>query len=280
MKSLLSAASLAALLSLPAAASAEPQTATAEFGSVRAELRWDNASPSQFAPQLRITRPGAAFDYAPAQCTDNPDQADALYCEQPRIYEGHEYLIVRDVNGDSEPEIVIDLFSGGAHCCSILRLYEWDKERGAYASVKVNFGDPGFNLRDVEGDGKVEFISGDPRFAFAFTSFAETRFPLQIHEYAGGDFTDVTARYPALIRSDARAHWKSYKLLRREGADGRGALGAYLADRYRLGERRQGLRKVRRALAPLNRADRRYLRKVQRLLKRWGYAGKADARTG
>lgn len=279
MKSLLSAAALAALLALPAAASAAEQTKTVEAGGVRADLRWDDDNPSNFAPALRITRTGGAFDYAPAQCSD-AEGGEGLYCEQPRVYEGHEFLLVRDVDGDSEPEVLVELFTGGAHCCSVLRLYKWDPAAGAYTSIKYNWGDPGFTLRDVEGDGKVEFVSADQRFAFAFGSFAESRFPIQVYEFVDGDFNDVSARYPALIRADAREQWKTYKLMKREGADFRSALAAYLADKLRVGEGKKASRQVRRALAPLTRADRRYLRTLRKRMKRWGYAGKADFRTG
>ena len=281
MKATISAAALAALLSLPSAASAAPQTATAEFGSVRAELKWDDQRPSQTAPALRITRPGGAYDYAPAECSAGIREDEGLHCEQPRVYEGHEYLIVRDIDADGEPEVIVDLFSGGAHCCSILTLYRWDEAAQAYASFKYNFGDPGFVLRDVENDGKVEFESADPRFAFAFGSFAESRFPVQIFEFKAGDLEDVTLRYPDLIREDAREHRKAFGEMRAEGAHGRGALAAFLADKYRLGEASQGRRQVRRLVkrGGLKPAERRFLRKLPRRLKRWGYAGSAAPST-
>lgn len=278
MRRLFTAAACAALLCVPATAQAAEQTATAESGSVRADLRWDDQSPSQFAPALRITRPGEAFDYAPSQCSPVPGEEE-LYCESPRVFEGHEFLIVRDIDGDGEPEVLVELFTGGAHCCSILRLYRWDQAAGTYTSIKYNWGDPGFRLRDVEGDGKVEFVSADPRFAFAFTSFAESRFPIQVYEFADGDFNDVTARYPALIRADARKHWREVRVFEREQLEIKGALAAYLADKLRLGQGRQAWRQVRRKLGRLSRADRRFLRDVRRYLRRWGYAGRADLRT-
>ena len=282
MKAMIGAATLAALLSLPGVASAAPQTATAEFGSVRAELKWDDQRPSQTAPALRITRSGGGFDYAPAECSAGTREDEGLHCEQPRVFEDHEFFVLRDIDADGEPEVIIDLFTGGAHCCSILSLYRWDEAAQAYSSFKYNFGDPGFVLRDVENDGKVEFHSADPRFAFAFTSFAESRFPIQIFEFTAGDLEDVTLRYPALIREDAAEHRKAFREMRAEGADGKGALAAFLADKYRLGEAAQGRRQVRRALkrGGLKRAERRFLRKMPRRLKRWGYAGSAASSTG
>ena len=280
MRTLAMAALCAALLlCLPALAGAAEQTATAEFGSVKAELRWDDDSPSKFAPALRITRPGEAFDYAPSQCSSGTPGKDDLYCEQPLVYEGHDYLVVRDIDADGEPEILVQLFTGGAHCCVILRMYQWDAAAGVYANVKHNFADPGFDLRDIESDGKVEFVSADPRFAYAFVSYAESQRPIVVYEFADGGFEDITARYPALIRRDARQQWRNYKAMRREGADYRGALAAYLADKLRVGEGKQGWRQVRRALGPLSRADRTYLRTLRRTLRRWGYAGRADFRT-
>jgi hypothetical protein len=279
MRGAFATAAVAALLLVPGSALAEEQTATAESGSVRADLRWDNTQPSDFAPSLRITRSGGAFDYAPAECSAVPGQED-LYCASPRVFEGHEFLIVRDLDADGEPEVLVELFSGGAHCCSILSVYKWDEAAGTYTSVKNDFADTGFQLRDVGGDGKWEFVSADARFGYEFTAFAFARFPIVIYELADGDFNDVTKRYPRLIRADARRHWRQLPVFEKDQIPVYGALAAYVADKARVDEGRQAWRQVRRKLGRLSRADRRFLRTARRSLIRWGYAGRSDFRTG
>ena len=281
MTRMVAAAACGLVLCIPAAASAEPQTATAELGSVRADLEWDPAAPSDFAPSLRITRPGAAFDYAPSECGGSPDRED-LYCESPVVAGERSPLTVRDIDADGEPEVLVELYSAGAHCCFISRLYRWDEQAGTYVSTRRNWADTGFELRDVEGDGKFEFVSADARFGYAFAAFAESRFPIQVFAYTGSDFEDISTRYPALIRADIRKHRRAYRKLRSEGATGTGALAAFLADKYRLGEAEQGRRQVKRALrrGGLTRSERRDLRKMRRLLRRWGYAGSAASSTG
>ena len=47
-----------------------------------------------------------------------------------------EFLNVMDLNGDGEPEILLDLFTGGAHCCSYSRIYQFDPIYGDYTWIE------------------------------------------------------------------------------------------------------------------------------------------------
>ncbi len=271
-------AALAALLAWCAPASADTATATA--GAVRADLEWEAESPSATAPKLRITRDGVVSEHAPAECAPGEDQAK-LFCERPFSRRGDDVLHVLDLDGDAEPEVIVELFSGGAHCCTASAVLRWDAAASRYAAARHEWADAAFTLRDVDRDGRIEFVSGDARFAYAFGSFAEARFPIQVFSFTGGEYEDVSAGHPAVLRADARALWRDYRMFARRGYNVRTVLAAYLADRYRLGEAAAGSRRVRRELAAdgLSRSDRRYLRRVKRFLVRLGYAGSADFRT-
>ncbi len=84
---------------------------------------------------------------------------------------------------DGEPEVVVSLYTGGAHCCTISTLYGFQAATGDYRRVRRNWRDAGFRLRDIGRDGSVEFDSRDARFAYAFASYAESFLPLQIFRY-------------------------------------------------------------------------------------------------
>ena len=73
---------------------------------------------------------------------------------------------MRDLDGDHEPEVVLDLFWGGAHCCWWTRVYRLDRARGTYVPLNHWWGDAKARsrLRDLDHDGVPEFVAADDRF--------------------------------------------------------------------------------------------------------------------
>lgn len=112
-------------------------------------------------------------------------------------------LSIHDLDGDGEPEVVVAGYSGGAHCCTIGLVYRWDPASQSYLVATHEFGDPGFRVRDLDGDGIPELETEDDAFAYAFTSYAASLRPLQVIAYRAGAFADVTkqrAFRPAIRR--------------------------------------------------------------------------------
>jgi hypothetical protein len=175
---------------------------------------------------------------------------------------------VVDFEGDGEPEVLLNLYSGGAHCCVYAFIYRYRAATNSYVLVKRDFGDVGFNLRNLDKTGPPEFQSADPAFSGAFTSFAESRFPVQVLRFAGGAFTDVTASFPALVQRDLAAQKRAFTRYRKHKHNARGALAAVAADQYRLGATTAGD-------ATLARGKKlyggRYVKDVRKLLKSGGY---------
>src|SRR5262249_41477305 len=60
------------------------------------------------------------------------------------------------------PQAIVDLYTGGAHCCFVTRFYELGRS-GAHV-VTRNWGDPGYVLKDLRHDGQTELVSADDRF--------------------------------------------------------------------------------------------------------------------
>jgi hypothetical protein len=189
-------------------------------------------------------------------------------------------LTVRDLDGDSEPEVVFNAYSGGAHCCFVAQV--WRYTGGAYKPRSRDFGNVGYRLADISRNGRVEWLSADDRFAYAFTDFATSRFPVQILRFRHGRFVDVTDRYPGRIRRDGRRHWREYKRFLR-GYEGSqyGPVAAWAADKYRLGKRHQALRILRREARRRHLESpnwfnhpwhgRKFVRRLDRFLRRRGY---------
>jgi hypothetical protein len=143
---------------------------------------------------------------------------------------------VRDLDGDGEPEVRLELNWNGAHCCAWSRIYRY--ARGTYRPVVHFWGDDAASptIRDLNGDGRPEFRSVDARFAYAFASYAGSWMPIQIWSYSHGRFRDVTRRFPGEVRQDAARVWHFYVRHRRlRGETVRGSLPAWAADEYLLG---------------------------------------------
>ena len=141
-------------------------------------------------------------------------------------------ISIRQLDGTGPPEVVLNLYSGGMHCCSETWIFT-----GKRRTTKAWGHGHAPPLRDVDGDGKPEFHGSDTGFAYAFGSFGNSRFPAKVWSYAGGRVHDVTRSFPAEVEADMAAHYATYQAaLAAADAEGvRSALAAYAADGYSLG---------------------------------------------
>ena len=157
-------------------------------------------------------------------------------------------LSLRNVWGDRVPEVLLDSYSGGAHCCFGTTVVFLDGPRAGRSAFEL-WGDPGYRL--VSRAGTTVFVSADDRFAYEFTSFAGSGLPIEVLALdTNGAFKNVTRAWPGLIRADAKVWWKGYVSQRgRSGNDVRGVFGAWCADEYLLGQGRACESELKRALA-------------------------------
>jgi hypothetical protein len=232
MRRLLIAAALLALASTPGTAStfsaeAVPKRLLAHGGSVYAavtylerkrdieyELRW-----------IKVDRAGRTVVDGPIAkigCRD---------CVAYRPVALH----VRDIDG-GEPEVLLDMYTGGAHCCSAVLLLRYDTTMGRYRARLLDFGNYGYRLVDLDHDGVPEFSAFDERFVYTFTAYVFSAAPIQISRFRQGTLVDVTRSFPAEIRKDAATLWRTYlKQRNQKDIDLRAFVAAYVADQYLLG---------------------------------------------
>lgn len=155
-------------------------------------------------------------------------------------------LRVRDLDGDREPEVLADFYSGGAHCCTYSAIYRY--VRGRYVRRVFSWGNPGYGLTGLDRDARPEFVTEDDRFNYAFTAYAFSRAPIRILSYDRGRLREVTRRFPGSIARDAASALRDYRTLPAH-SDARGILAAYVADEVLLGHAERGWSVVDRALA-------------------------------
>lgn len=260
---------VALLAALVVAAPAAAETETASFGAVSATFSYTKVDVLQYdGMTVQITRAGAvAFDgVAQAKGCEPP------YCAPAKAADDRSLRVV-DLDGDGEPEVIVDLYTGGAHCCTIAEVFRWTGK--AYVSVTRGFADFGYTL-----DGGT-FVTGDARFAYAFASFADSAMPVRLLAFRAGTWSDVTRAHPETLRADAARWLKEYKK-RRKGTRALGLLAAWVADEYRLGTSHRAA--ADRFLTAELRAGRlradqswphgkSYVSALKQRLRAWGYTG-------
>lgn len=267
----LTAAMLLAV-ALPTAAQASSGSETQSAGTVSATLTYET-SPESITSTLTITRDGQTAFSGPIGLricgTDGGRFCGPVGAIGDALGRS---LVVADLDGDGEPEVAVELYSGGAHCCTYSTIARWTGS--AYALGTRNWGDPGYRIADLDRDGKFEFLSADDRFAYLFASYAYSGLPLQILRYDAGRFSDVTGRFRGRVAKDAELWWRNYRK-NRGNAQARGLIAAWAADRYRLGKRTATLRTLRGAAAGGDlggrRSARSFVGRLDTRLRAWGY---------
>lgn len=254
-----------------------PPSVTRRRGSVSATLvyrRLDTFGRDDWFTdaRVRISRDGTQVFAEAAPRAPFKDQ------EEYRSQGDTASFVLRDLDGDGEPEVVLDLSLGGAHCCAWWRVYRYDRSRNRYIAHNKFWGDDAADprLKDLNGDARPELVSRDERFAYAFTSYAGSGMPIRIWSYRRGVFSDATSRFPNQIRADAAFYWRLYLKYRKN--DARGMLSAWAADEYRLGHAAAVDAALRRAAQagylecdcePQHGTD--YIEKLKAFLRRQGY---------
>ncbi len=180
----------------------------------------------------------------------------------------------------STPVLVLNLYSGGAHCCTTGQVFA-PHANGTWTATSHMFGDPGYRLADLGHNGVQEFLSADDTFAYAFTDYAASGMPLQIMGFAHHRFLNLTRQYPRLIASDARVWMRAFRAQRSSRyADTTGLVAAWAADEDELGHSAEVARFLRAQaaaghlnspLAPSVPQGQRFVSALNRLLRRLGY---------
>ncbi|MCX7593557.1 MAG: hypothetical protein N2235_07325 [Fischerella sp.] len=237
-----------------------------QSGNVRAEISYEQPQEYQYKNvQIKIVREGQTIlTQKLPQDSEYDRPIGALLDKSDR-----DKLPVLDVDGDKEPEVIADFFTGGAHCCTYSLIYHYDPKAKQYKKIRHEWGNGGYRLRDLDRDGLPEFESRDDRFAYAFAAYAASGYPLQIWQYRQGKMIDVTRRYPKLIYNHAFELWQTFLSARKQGDRGKGFLAAYLADKYMLGQGQDGWQKVKQAYKGRDRT--RYFADLRKFLRETGY---------
>ncbi|MDQ3020373.1 MAG: hypothetical protein M3R36_07365 [Bacteroidota bacterium] len=112
-----------------------------------------------------------------------------------------------DLNNDGNNEILIDMYSGGAHCCTYL-VAAVIKENKFKILDTIYWGNSFYTIEDLNKDGRKEIFGASDIFAYAFTNFAQSEDPILIYGFENNKFKNVTKNFPDIVKKDIEAHLK------------------------------------------------------------------------
>jgi hypothetical protein len=210
-------------------------TFRARLATVTATLTYHGTYPTPRATTLTVTNAGHVVYHR---------AVDTKFCgrlcwPEPTSYpsNGNPLQVVRLEPG--LPDVVLGLYSGGAHCCFV-DLVIHHRSATTYVATELVLGDPGARLERLPGSPYDSFVTANDAFAYAFTDFAASGLPLLIERLVHGVVRNVTRQYPGLIRRDAQNFLAAfYAQASSHYRDSVGLIAAWAADEYMLGRARE-----------------------------------------
>jgi len=119
-------------------------------------------------------------------------------------------LTTGDITGDGYPDLVLETYSGGAHCCFSSIVYELGPSLDR--ALQTREGNCGGDFEDLDGDGVLEFITCDDIFAYVYCSFAGSPLVKVILAYQPGQgYLPASSRFAHLYADDIIRHTEQAK---------------------------------------------------------------------
>ena len=251
-------------------------TSTVSSGSVTATFIYSGTFPQSKGSRLTISRAGKVVYERPVRSKWCADQC------WPSIDTANKVpLHIVHLQAKGQADVVLDLYSGGAHCCSVEQVYARDATTGTYTKSEFDFGDPGARLVKIGHGGSFDFLSADDAFAYAFTDYAASGMPIEILSFSKNSFHNVTRSFPSLIAHDA-AQWLAAfdASASSHYQDTVGLVAAWAADQDMLGHSaavgiflaaQEKAGHLNSALYPIEPSGHKYVVSLQSFLRKHGY---------
>ena len=106
-------------------------------------------------------------------------------------YNSVEAFIVRLDASSAFPQVVTTHYTGGAHCCTEMKVLNFFDNRWQVVNVG-EFDASGPNIEDLNGDGSAELVGKDDSFDYAFAPYAGSYAPPKIFRLVGNQIKDVS----------------------------------------------------------------------------------------
>ncbi len=138
---------------------------------------------------------------------------------------------------NTQPEVVVSFYTGGAHCCSATSVLTANADGSSWSTVDVGEFDGGPLLAtDLDGDGSYEFQTHDNAFLYAFACYACSEAPLEVLVIDNAAVKNVTSE-PRF--KPAHASYLKGMIENVPDEEVNGFLAGYVGEKILLGEGKQ-----------------------------------------
>lgn len=161
--------------------SAQEDTVKLKYDGYEFIAGYDTAN---YCSILRITKKGVLINQD--SCTDRITSIEAY-----------------DLKGEDKKQILIDYYTGGAHCCTYTHFGEI-RNNNLIIFDTIFWGNAGYEVKDLDGDGTKEIFGSSDVFAYGFTNYAESRFPVVIYKFEKGKLKFVNSEFPEIVEKDIK----------------------------------------------------------------------------
>ena len=66
------------------------------------------------------------------------------------------------------------------------------------------WGNSGYKIKNINNDGKKELVGINDYFAYAFTNYSQSYYPIVIYKFKNNKFYDATREFPELVENDIK----------------------------------------------------------------------------
>jgi hypothetical protein len=123
-----------------------------------------------------------------------------------------------DLDSDGNKEILMETYTGGAHCCSSLYIGRIKDYTFNFVDT-VYWGNCGYEIKDLNNDGKKEIIGCIDMFAYFYTNFAQSRFPIIIYALRNNRLEVVNKEHKKSVYANIKEHKSELKKYLNKGFD-------------------------------------------------------------
>lgn len=110
-----------------------------------------------------------------------------------------------DLTGEGHPDVVIQVFTGGAHCCFSTIVYDLGPQLTKVLESPLS--NCGGSFTDLDGDGVAEFVTCDDLFAYAYCPYAGSPAAQVVLQYEPGQgYVPASPRFAQSYDAGIAAH--------------------------------------------------------------------------
>ena len=127
----------------------------------------------------------------------------------------------QDIDGSGYPNLVIERYSGGAHCCFETFVYDLAETFLPISLPASPGGNAPGEFVDLDGDSVFEFWTRDDSFAYAYCCYADSPCVpvVLVYDSEQGRYIPKSYAYPEVYRSEIRLDTERAKLALTGGGD-------------------------------------------------------------